>query len=191
MILITGGGGFLGVNIARALLDKGQEVLLLQRHPVRPPSFLASFWGKQAKCAIGNVLDLPFLLGLAKEYHVDSIIHAAFDNDSLLNREGPMSAHLYQFVQVPVQGCINLMEVARLHNIRRLTLDQFPVAYTGAPGGRRPVAGGCPAPSSFVFSYREPEEGSRADLFPLLIDLRPQLRESPGRMGLRSGQLSQ
>ncbi|MGD0657173.1 MAG: NAD(P)-dependent oxidoreductase [Syntrophorhabdales bacterium] len=134
MILITGGGGFLGVNIAHALLDKGQEVLLLQRHPIEPPPFLAPFWGKQARFATGNVLDLPFLLGLAKEYHVDSIIHGAFDNDSLLNREGPMTAHLYQFVQVPVQGCINLMEVARLYNIRRLTLISSLVAYTGAPG---------------------------------------------------------
>jgi nucleoside-diphosphate-sugar epimerase len=52
----------------------------------------------------------------------------------LLNREGPMSEHLYQFVQVPVQGCINLMEVARLHHVRRVTLISSLVAYVGAPG---------------------------------------------------------
>jgi len=134
VILITCGGGFLGVNIARGLLDKGQEVLLLQRHSVRPPSFLSPFWGKQARYAMGNVLDLPLFLGLADKYGVDGIIHAAIDHDSLLNREGPMSEHLYQFVQVPVQGCINLMEVARLHHVRRVTLISSLVAYVGAPG---------------------------------------------------------
>jgi nucleoside-diphosphate-sugar epimerase len=134
MILITGGGGFLGVNIARALVDKGQKVLLLQRHPVIPPPFLAPFWGKQVRCATGDVLDLPFLLSLAKEFGVESIIHGAFDNDILLRRQGPLSEHLYQFVQIPVQGCVNLMEVARLHAMRRLTLISSLVAYVGVSG---------------------------------------------------------
>jgi nucleoside-diphosphate-sugar epimerase len=135
MILITGGGGFLGVNIARALIDKGQEVLLLQRRAVEPPPFLAPFWGKQAKSVMGNVLDLPFLLGIAKGYHVDSIVHGAFDNDSLLNRIGPTNEHLHQLVQVPIEGCINLMEVARLYDMSRLTLISSITAYTGMPEG--------------------------------------------------------
>jgi nucleoside-diphosphate-sugar epimerase len=134
MILITGGGGFLGLNIAQYLVDKGQEVLLVQRHSVKPPSFLIPFWSKEIKQATGNILDLPFLLGLAKEYSIESIIHGAFDNTSLLNREGPIKEHLHQFVQVPVQGCINLLEIARLYALRRVTLISSVVAYMGAPG---------------------------------------------------------
>jgi len=33
MILVTGGGGFFGRNIARYLVDRGKKVLLLQRSP--------------------------------------------------------------------------------------------------------------------------------------------------------------
>ncbi len=133
MILITGGGGFLGLNIARGIVDKGQEVLLVQRRPVEPPDFLVPFWGKEVKQVTGNILDLPFLLGLAKEYSIDSIIHGAFDTGHLANLEGPIKEHLHEFVQVPVQGAINLLEVARLFALRRLTLISSMVAYTEGP----------------------------------------------------------
>ena len=41
MILITGGGGFIGLNLARDLIDRGEEVLLVRRHSFETPSFLA------------------------------------------------------------------------------------------------------------------------------------------------------
>ena len=82
MILITGGGGFFGLNTARSLVDRGQELLLLQRRPAQPPAFLAPYWGKQVKQATGSIVDLPFLFGVMKSYPIDSIIHAAFDTSA-------------------------------------------------------------------------------------------------------------
>jgi nucleoside-diphosphate-sugar epimerase len=41
MILITGGLGFLGVNLAKHLLDLGQAVLLTRHHNLQVPEILA------------------------------------------------------------------------------------------------------------------------------------------------------
>lgn len=76
VIMIAGGSGFLGYNVARSLADRGEEVLLVQRHPVHPP-LLESYWEREVRQAAGDITDLSVLLGLAKAYSVESIIHAA------------------------------------------------------------------------------------------------------------------
>ena len=77
VIMIAGGSGFLGYNVARCLADRGEEVLLVQRHPVQTPPLLESYWEREVRQAAGDITDLSVLLGLAKAYSVESIIHAA------------------------------------------------------------------------------------------------------------------
>jgi len=132
MILITGGGGFLGLNIARSLVDKGQEVLLVQRHAIQPHPILAPYWDKQVKQAAGNVLDWPFLFGLVKQYSVEGIIHGAFDTATVTKPE-TMKAGLHQLVQVELEGSKNLLEIARNAGIRRLTFISSVDCYRGLP----------------------------------------------------------
>ena len=43
MILLIGGGGRIGLNMARDLVERGQKVLLLDHHPYEVPSFLAPY----------------------------------------------------------------------------------------------------------------------------------------------------
>jgi nucleoside-diphosphate-sugar epimerase len=132
MILITGGGGFLGLNIARSLVNKGQEVLLVQRHAIQPHPILAPYWDKQVKQAAGNVLNWPFLFGLVKQYSIESIIHGAFDTGTVTRPE-TMKAGLHQLVQVEVEGSKNLLEIARNAGIRRMTFISSVDCYRGWP----------------------------------------------------------
>jgi nucleoside-diphosphate-sugar epimerase len=132
MILITGGGGFLGLNIARSLVNKGQRVLLVQRHAIRPHPILEPYWDKQVKQAAGNVLDWPFLFGLIKEYSVESIIHGAFDTGTVTKPES-MKAGLHQLVQVELEGSRNLLEIARNAGLRRMTFISSVDCYRGWP----------------------------------------------------------
>jgi len=134
MILITGGGGFLGLNMARCMADRGKRVLLLQRHEIQPPSLLAPYWGNEVQQATGNILDLPFLLGLVKHYAIESIIHGAFDASMLLG--GPKAGikrGVHQLVQVQIQGCTNVLEAARLFDFRRVTFISSVDVYRGSP----------------------------------------------------------
>jgi nucleoside-diphosphate-sugar epimerase len=134
MILITGGGGFLGLNMARCLAEKGKKVLLLQRHEIQRPALLTPFWGKEVRQATGNILDLPSLLGLIKEHAVESVIHGAFDASMLVG--GPkagISKAVHQLVQVQIQGTTNVLEAARLFDFRRVTLISSVDVYRGSP----------------------------------------------------------
>lgn len=132
MILITGGGGFLGLNIARSLANDGQHVLLVQRHAVQPHSLLASFWDKQVIQAAGDVRDYPFLSGLVKQYPIESIIHGAFDTTAI-RRPETLKERLLQLVQVELDGIINLLEITKSAGLRRLSFISSIDCYRGWP----------------------------------------------------------
>ena len=124
MILITGGGGFFGRNIAKYLVDQGKQVLLLQRSPFEIPSFLAAHWDKQVKAVRGDVQSLPFLLGLVKDYDIESIIHLAG-----ISRGAKLPAH--EIIQVNVTGTVNVLEAARIFRLRRVTFASSNTIYHG------------------------------------------------------------
>lgn len=126
MILITGGGGLLGLNLARDLVDKGEDVLLLQRHEIEPPSFLTPFWGNQIKGVVGDVLEWPFICKLIAEYSVNSVVHAAA---IWPGRAGTTS--LYQVVSVNVGATVNMLEATRIFGLYRMTFISSTTVYMG------------------------------------------------------------
>ncbi len=136
MILVTGGGGFIGLNIAHRLVEKGEDVVLVQRRSVQPPSYLAPFWGTRVKEARGSILNLPFLVDVARLYPIDGIIHAAFDTGGIDPRQGitPSSGrNLNDIVENAMQGGTNVLELARLFNMKRFTFISSVDAYRGFP----------------------------------------------------------
>jgi len=121
MILITGGGGFIGLSTARELVDMGQEVLLVRRHPFQLPSFLNQYADKQVKIVLGDIGELPFLYRVIREYNVDSIIHLA------MIREGLGS--LYQVLKTNVEDTTEILEAARVFSLQRVTFCSSIAVY--------------------------------------------------------------
>jgi UDP-glucose 4-epimerase len=128
MIMVAGGSGFFGFNVARCLAERGEDVVLVQRHPIQAPTLLAHCWGKQVRQAAGDLLDLPFLLGLVKSLSVKSIIHAAHATAGTTH-EFP----LYQTTQVQITGLMNCLEAARLMDLSRVTFISSVDLYRGLP----------------------------------------------------------
>ncbi len=137
MILITGGGGFVGINAARCLVEKGEEVMLLQRRSRGVPPLLEPYWGTQVREATGSILELPFLFGLLKTFPIDGIVHAAFDSAGIDARGGGMATSsqrtLYDVVQIGIGGTINVLELGRLFGLRRITFISSVDTYRGWP----------------------------------------------------------
>jgi UDP-glucose 4-epimerase len=129
MILITGGGGLIGLSSARHLAEKGKEVLLLDNRPIQVPTFLAEFWGNQVTGVVGDILDLSFSFWLVKKYPIQSIIHAAAIWEG---RQGESS--LYQVGRVNLEGAMNILEVGRIFDLRRITFISSLSVYYGQTG---------------------------------------------------------
>lgn len=74
MILVTGGTGFVGVNLVRFLVKRGKRVRVL----LRPTSSRKGFSGIQIEEALGDVTDYPSVLaamkGITKVYHVAGVV---------------------------------------------------------------------------------------------------------------------
>lgn len=128
MILITGGLGFLGVNLAKHLLDLGQEVLLTRHQNFQVPEILASSLDKGLYIAPMDISDLTTTLDAIKKYKVTSIIHAASSSE----RRG----RLYHAVGVNVIGSANVLEAARLMAVGRVTF----ISSEGINQGRKDTA---------------------------------------------------
>lgn len=77
-VLITGGAGFVGLNIAIALLRKGETVVLydLNRPPPAAEQHLRGI-GAGLAIGVGDARDGPRLINAIREHHIDRIVHGA------------------------------------------------------------------------------------------------------------------
>jgi nucleoside-diphosphate-sugar epimerase len=113
VILITGGLGFLGCNLAKLLCDGGEKVLLTSNRNANVPLLIAPFLGKCLRVAPLDITSLDSVSRAIQEFRVTSIVHAAV-------RSEKGDTTLYQAMDVNVTGTINVLEAARRADIRRL-----------------------------------------------------------------------
>ena len=125
-ILVTGGAGFVGVNVVEALLELGHEVV----------SFDATAWPPEAARALdpyatrlhfesGSVLDVPAVDALFARYPMWQVIHAAAITSGA-NRE---SRDPGSIIDVNLRGTLNVLEAARRHDVSRAIYVGSGAAY--------------------------------------------------------------
>lgn len=126
-VLVTGGTGFIGMNLAEDLGDKGYEVALLAR---KPPVQQIEQALKDKKERIhfvkGDVTDAEGLDKILNEYNVDTIIHAAVITPDA-ERERNESKLI---AQVNYMGAIEMLEAAKRNKV-----DKFIHLSSGAVYG--------------------------------------------------------
>ncbi|MFC1999090.1 NAD-dependent epimerase/dehydratase family protein [Chloroflexota bacterium] len=106
MILITGGLGFLGSNLAELLVEKGHQVVLLSRTDQKKHN-IANFIEK-VKIEYGDVTDFDWLKRVILKYHPDVIFHFAGQLTSYESFERP----LYD-VDVNSKSTLAILEIIR------------------------------------------------------------------------------
>lgn len=118
--LITGGLGFIGVYLARALLQKGEDVVLFD---IVGSSPLIKDIKNKVKIVQGDLASWAEVMEVVKQYNIDGIFHTG----ALLSasaEEKPITAY-----NVNAGGTFNILEAARLFNIKRVVYTSTIASY--------------------------------------------------------------
>ncbi|HLO30259.1 MAG TPA: NAD(P)-dependent oxidoreductase [Anaerolineales bacterium] len=127
MILITGGLGFVGSNVARAVREVGEDCILTVHNHARVPGFLKDHIGKHIFLERADVADLNTLLGLGKKYPITGIVHLVTGGAP----SGTSIPELAEDLRATVTSIANVLQAAREWNVKRVSIAGAPVEYNG------------------------------------------------------------
>lgn len=129
-ILVTGGAGFIGSHLVQRLLERGDEVVVLDNvndyyDPAIKERNLAALGRSDALTVIrGDIRDRDVLATLFESHTFDVIVHLAARAGVRLSLVNPI---LYE--EVNGRGTLNLLEMARTHGIRRFVFASSSSVY--------------------------------------------------------------
>ena len=116
-VMITGGCGFVGLNIAHHLLAKGQDVLIVDRNPIPGQvAFQADALPGKLTVATADVTDRQVIETSIRAYGVNAVVHGAAITAGL-EREASQSD---QIVEVNLIGTIRVLEAALSCGVSRV-----------------------------------------------------------------------
>ena len=108
--LVTGGAGFVGVNIVEQLLDEGNVVVVYDRQPFSlSESRTAERHHERLHIVVGDVTDEKRLKAVSRQHNIDDFVHAAVITAGAARE----SAEPGRIVDVNVRGTISALSAAR------------------------------------------------------------------------------
>ena len=128
--LVTGGTGFVGVNIVKTLAQQGHEVVSLDL--VAPDTLVKRYvepWAERVSFIQGDILSKGDLELAAAQHNIDKIVHAAVFTGITREVETQRSRSI---VDINWEGTANLLELAR-----GLSLERFMYVSSGSVYGPR------------------------------------------------------
>jgi UDP-glucuronate 4-epimerase len=129
-VLITGGAGFIGSACAKALMDRGDEVVLIDNFngyydPSLKEARIKKFLkGYKLKLYRGDIRDEKLVERIFKKEKIDKVIHLAAMagvRNSLLNPK--------LYLDVNVMGSVNLLEAAVKYKIKNFVFASSSSVY--------------------------------------------------------------
>lgn len=119
--MITGGVGFIGSYLARLLMDKGQNVILLD---IAPPGPDLSAYRERFVFEQGNLSHFPFLMDCIERHGVDCIFHLG----GMLSL--PCENNHWGAFDANIAGTWNILEAARIKKIKKVIYGSTIATYS-------------------------------------------------------------
>jgi nucleoside-diphosphate-sugar epimerase len=116
-ILVTGGTGFVGLNVAEHLVGRGEIVVLLGCRPAPEASLsaLSRLFGK-VHMKMGDVRNHDAVGAVVQDWAIDKIVHCA-----VVTPDQPRETRDFRrIVDINVLGALTVMEVALDQGVRRV-----------------------------------------------------------------------
>jgi CDP-glucose 4,6-dehydratase len=122
--LVTGAYGVLGSWLVKALLDRGDDVVVLRRDDVQRSALILE--GTEDRCSVvhGDLVDGAVLDRAIGEYEVDSVFHLAAQTIVGTANKSPLSTF-----DSNIRGTWTLMEACRQHGVARVVVAASDKAY--------------------------------------------------------------
>jgi len=129
-ILITGGAGFIGSHLVGRLLERGDEIVVIDDlndyydPRIKERNLAAALKRPNMRFVKGDILDAGLLERIFAETAFDAIVHLAARAGVRPSLERPL---LYE--KVNCGGTLNLLELARAHGIKRFVFASSSSVY--------------------------------------------------------------
>jgi UDP-glucose 4-epimerase len=118
--LVTGGCGFIGHHLVRALLERGDEVVIIDDFSTGDRSRLDA----RARLVEGDIRDRELLSRLFAEERFDVVFHTAALARIQPSVRDPLTTH-----DVNVTGTLNVLRAAQLNGVRRVVYSSSSSIY--------------------------------------------------------------
>jgi len=141
MILITGGLGFIGSHVTRALLDLGESCVLLQRRTPGPSELIAGDEGARPVTEQADVTDQDALRDIAGRHKITGIVHLA--GGFGLDTSDPIAG-----ARRGTEGLLNVFQLAAERGVTRVGVASTIGVYGGP--GESPLREDLPLPLTAV-----------------------------------------
>ncbi len=118
-ILITGGAGFIGVNLSKQLLEEGNDVLIIDNFLTSSKENLKSI--PSVKVVEGSICNSDLLENIFSSYKPDIVVHAAASYHDPSN--------WVRDIEVNAVGTVNIIRASEKYKIKRLIYLQTSLSY--------------------------------------------------------------
>jgi len=112
MILVTGGAGFIGSHTVRALVEAGEECVLMQRRAPEVPAHLADL---PIHVVQADVADLDAVLAVGERFPITGIVHLAVALPWPVTDKDPIDA-----TSDSVDAFLNIVRAAHAWSVKRV-----------------------------------------------------------------------
>ena len=125
-VLVTGGGGFVGLNLVEALLERGEEVILFDSGALPAAAQRGlSRYRTQLNVARGDVRDAAQVHQVFETHRIGAIAHCA----AVTSGAARESRDAATIVNINVHGTLNILDAARAHGVRRVLYTSSGAVY--------------------------------------------------------------
>jgi len=136
--VVTGGGGFLGAHLTRALLDAGSDVVVLDpKPPMKLEAALSAAQCKRLTYVAGTLNDAAAVEGAFCGANV--VFHLAGGSNPADSIQAPIEAH-----HANATSTLLALEAARSHGVERFIYASSSAVYGEAKGGHAPLGEASP-----------------------------------------------
>jgi UDP-glucuronate 4-epimerase len=135
-ILVTGAAGLVGRRVIELLKDDGRPVL---------GTDLINHDDGAGEFVVSDLTNASSIASLFKS-ELTGIIHCGAISGPMLGREDPAGT-----IAINVQGTVNLLELARRHQLDRFVFCSSISAYGATPMGVTPVATSAPLAADEIY----------------------------------------